>query len=203
MQVGEIDWNDADVSSGKSDFMKLEEGENTVRVMGNPIQFYIHWAENGKSKKKFNSPTTNPGLVRRLEDSGFKKQARWFVKVLDRKSESYKLLEIGPQVLNSITQLTKNKRWGKVTNYDLTITRAPKGTQPLYSVTPNPQEAIPDEIKSKYQDFNDRVNVDKFIAPSPVADIMEFMGWSADKAAKASAQKTPQKGDDYDFDFES
>jgi len=203
MQVGEIDWNDADVSSGKSDFMKLEEGENTVRVMGNPIQFYIHWAENGKTKKKFNSPVTNPALVRRLEDSGFKKQTRWFVKVLDRKTESYKLLEIGPQVLNSITQLTKNKRWGKVTNYDLTITRAPKGTQPLYNVTPNPQEAVPDEIKVKYQEFNDRMNVDKFIAPSPVADILDFMGWSGQASKPASKAQAQSKGDDYEFDFES
>jgi hypothetical protein len=165
MHFGEVDWNSADSSSGKSDFMRIEDGENTVRIMGNPIQFYIHWVVGPDgTKKKFNSPADNAQMIRRLEDSGFKRSARWFIKVLDRKDNKFKALEIGPQIYNSIKSLYNNQRWGKVTAYDVTITKAPKGTQPLYSVTPNPKEALPSELKAQFQEFNDRLNLDKLIA---------------------------------------
>lgn len=209
MVFGEVDWNAADSSSGKSDFMKLEEGENTVRIMGNPIQFYIHWCDGpDKSKRKFNSPADDAAMVRRLEDSGFKRTARWFIKVLDRRDNEFKALEIGPQVYNGIKSLYNNKRWGKVTGYDITITRAPKGTQPLYSVTPNPHEALPGDLKAKFQDFNDRVNLERLIAPSSSQEIADYMRWTDSSAKTASAskgtsqQKAQAKGDDFDFEFE-
>ena len=208
MIFGEVDWNSADSSTGKSDFMKLEEGENTVRIMSNPIQFYIHWC-NGPdgSKRKFNSPVDDPAMIRRLEDSGFKRTARWFIKVLDRRDNQFKALEIGPQVFNGIKSLYTNKRWGKVTGYDITITRAPKGTQPLYSVTPNPHEPLPGDLKSKFQEFNDRINLEKIIAPSASSDIAEYMKWTDSKpsAVTSAAPKQPTqkaKGDDFDFEFE-
>ena len=132
MVFGEVDWNSADSGTTKSNFMRLEEGENTVRVMGNPVQFYIHWvvAPDG-SRRKINSPVDSPELVRRLEDAGFKRQARWLVKVLDRSDDEFRVLEVGPQIYNGIKSLYNNSRWGKVTQYDLTINKGPKGTQPL------------------------------------------------------------------------
>jgi len=206
MHFGEVDWNSADSSSGKSDFMRIEEGENTVRIMGNPIQFYIHWV-NGPdgSKRKFNSPVENQALVRRLEDSGFKRTARWFIKVLDRKDNRFKALEIGPQVYNSIKSLYNNQRWGKVTAYDVTITKGPKGTQPLYSVTPNPKEALPSDLKAQFQEFNDRLNLEKLIAPSPSSEIMEYMRWSeADTKGSPAKSGTSSKAnaDEFDFSFD-
>lgn len=205
MIFGEVDWNSADSSSGKSDFMRLEEGENTVRVMSNPIQFYIHWCTGPDgNKRKFNSPANDAAMLRRLEDSGFKRTARWFVKVLDRRDNQFKALEIGPQVFNGIKSLHGNKRWGKVTGYDITITRAPKGTQPLYSVTPNPHEALPSELKAKFQDFNDRMNLDKVIAPSESSAIAEYMKWDMAKttSSKQQSTQTSKKGDEFDFEFE-
>lgn len=201
MVFGEVDWNAADSGSPKSDFMRLEEGENTVRVMGNPVQFYIHWVvDSSGSRSKINSPVNDPGLVNRLEDSGFKRQARWLIKVLDRKDDQFRLLEVGPQIYNGIKSLYNNARWGKVTQYDITINRAPKGVQPLYSVTPNPKEALPASFKQKFVDFNDRVNVDKVISPSTAGEVCDKMGWSH---APASASSSHDSGDDdFDFDFE-
>jgi hypothetical protein len=200
MVFGEVDWNSADSGSGgKSDFMRLEEGENTVRVMGNPVQFYIHWITTPDgSKAKINSPASNPELVSRLEDSGFKRQARWLIKVLDRSDDNFRLLEVGPQIYNGIKSLYNNSRWGKVTSYDITINRAPKGTQPLYGVTPNPKEALSSDFKSKFMDFNDRVNVEKLISPSSAEDVCSKMGWST---GSANASSTANDSD-FDFDFE-
>ena len=42
---GEVDWNSkaADGGGGKTQFMRLDPGRNVIRVMGNPVQFYINW----------------------------------------------------------------------------------------------------------------------------------------------------------------
>jgi hypothetical protein len=206
MVFGEVDWNSADSGGGDraSDFMKLVEGENTVRIMGNPVQFYIHWLDiPGGGKRKVNSPFEDTELVRRLEDSGFKRQARWLVKVLDRRDNNFKLLDVGPQIYNGIKSLYNNARWGKVTQYDITITKAPKGTQPLYGVTPNPKEAIPADLKDKFMSFNERVNLEKIIAPTPSKEIYDAMGWKQATARQAAPTQAAKADDgDFDFDFE-
>ena len=205
MVFGEVDWNSADSEQQKSDFARLKDGENIVRVMGNPVQFYIHWVTGADGvKAKINSPAEHPELVRRLEDSGFKRQARWFIKILDRTDEEFRLLEVGPQIYNGVKSLYNNSRWGKVTAYDITINRGPKGQQPLYSVTPNPKEALSSDFKSKFVDFNDRVNLDKLISPATPEAVALKMGWSlSDSSGKAAAtnDKTATS-EDFEFDFE-
>ncbi len=199
MVFGEVDWNSAD-SGTKSDFMRLEEGENTVRVMGNPVQFYIHWvvAPDG-SRRKVNSPVDHPELVRRLEDSGFRRQARWLIKVLDRTDDAFRILEVGPQIYNGVKALYNNSRWGKVTAYDVTIGKGPKGSQPLYNVTPNPKEPLSSDFKSRFVEFNDRVNVEKLITPASATEVCEVMGWSVNDTSPAD---NTAGDDDFDFDFE-
>ena len=200
MVFGEVDWNSAD-SGTKSDFIRLEEGENTVRVMGNPVQFYIHWVVTPDgSRRKVNSPVDHPELVRRLEDSGFKRQARWLIKVLDRTDDEFRILEVGPQIYNGVKALYNNSRWGKVTAYDVTISKGPKGAQPLYSVTPNPKEPLSSDFKAKFVDFNDRVNVEKIISPAAATEVAEVMGWSLGDTDTASLEAASD--DDFDFDFE-
>lgn len=204
MVFGEVDWNAADSSlGGKSDFMRLDEGENTVRIMGNPVQFYIHWIVGSDGKKgKINSPANNPELVSRLEDSGFKRQVRWLIKVLDRSDDTFRLLEVGPQIYNGIRSLYNNKRWGKVTQYDITINKGPSGQQPLYSVTPNPKESLSSDFKAKFMDFNDRVNVERVISPSSAEDVCAKMGWSKSSSGTSGLSESTASDDDFDFDFE-
>jgi hypothetical protein len=200
MVFGEVDWNAADSGGTKSNFMRMEEGENLVRVMGNPVQFYIHWVVTPDgSRRKVNSPIDSPKLIRRLEDSGFKRQARWLVKVLDRTDDEFRVLEVGPQIYNGIKSLYNNSRWGKVTQYDLSINKGPKGTQPLYGVTPNPKEALSADFKSKFVAFNDRVDVDKVITPATSAEVCDVMGWSASEPVATSEAVSDE---DFDFDFE-
>jgi hypothetical protein len=189
---GEIDWNAGDVNEGsgdrKSDFMRLEpNSKNRVRVMGNPHQFYIHWVDTPEGKKrKVNSPVSEPGLVRRLEDAGFKRRPRWLVKVLDREDGQFKLLEIGSQIYNGIKNLYLDEDWGPVTQYDVTVDRGAPGQQPLYRVTPRPKSALESEFQAPFQEFNDRIDMTKLTQPADPAQVRETMGWSADADTPAS-----------------
>lgn len=200
---GEIDWNDGDVGSGgKTPFMKLEQGANVVRIMANPVQFYIHWLDlPDGSKTKVNSPVEDPELLQRLEDEGFKRKPRWLVKVLDRRDEEFKVLEVGPQVYNGIRALYNNSKWGRVTSYDITIHRGKPGTQPLYTVTPDPKEPLDGSLKGKFQDFNDSLNLERLIQPSNPDEVRSKLGWSSQQDSFSSSE-TDSKEDDYEFDFE-
>ena len=200
MVFGEVDWNSAD-SGGKSDFMRLEDGENLVRVMGNPVQFYVHWVTTPDGgKRKINSPVDTPELVRRLEDVGFRRQARWLIKVLDRTDDEFRILEVGPQIYNGIKALYNNARWGKVTAYDVSVNKGPKGSQPLYSITPNPKEPLASDMKDSFVAFNDRVNVEKLITPSTAAEVCDVLGWDSGEYSGGSMEVAAE--DDFDFDFE-
>ena len=207
---GEIDWNEADLpspkGSGKNDYIRLKEGENVVRIMGNPVQTYIHWLTlPDGSQRKIVSPSSNPALVRRLEDAGFRRQPNWIIKVLDRTDDEFKLLEVGNQIYKGIQTLYNNPKWGKVTGYDISINRGPKGQQPLYSVTPNPKEALESSFKQKFVDFNDRVNIDKLISPIPSEEIERMLGLSSEASAQDESPRQPTKtakGSSMTFDFD-
>ena len=211
---GEIDWNSGDAGSGSgraSDFMRLTEGENVVRVMGNPVQYYVHWVTTAEgATRKINSPIDDSDLVRRLEDAGFKRKPCWLVKVLDRTDDTFKLLEIGPQIYNGIRGLFNHPKWGKVTDYDISVMRGPRGSQPLYNVNPNPKEAIPATLKTAYIDFNDRINLEKLISPSDRASVLEVMGWidevvqstaSTPNDTEVVSQDGPVEDGGFEFDF--
>lgn len=208
---GEIDWNSADIGGGgkRTQYLQMKTpGNYTVRVMGNPIQFYCHWLDtpDGK-KKKVNSPSDNPALVSKLEAAGFKRQTGWMVRVLDREDGQFKLLEIGQQIYNAIRDLYNNKAWGKVTAYDITITRRPKGSQPLYTVTPNPKEPLEGKFKDSYMEFEKNLNIDRLVGPTPVPTICEIMGWKASEFATEDAADdfTSDEGDSDDeaeFNFD-
>lgn len=202
----EIDWNDAEAGREKrvSDFMKLDEGENIIRVMSNPIKTHVHWVKTAENKdRKITSPEGSAELVRRLEEAGFKKQPSYMIKILDRKDDVFKLLEVGPQIFKGIQLLNANPKWANVTNYDISITKGPKGQQPLYNVTPNPKERLDGNLINKYQDFNDRVNLDKLTSPMPEQEILKLLGWQSEvkkKASDESSVKTKNNLSDFDFD---
>jgi hypothetical protein len=124
--------------------------------------------------------------------------------VLDRGDDTFKLLEIGSQIYNGIRGLYNHPKWGKVTQYDISVGRGPKGSQPLYNVTPNPKEALDGSFKDKFVEFNDRVNLDKLITPSTAEDVVEVMGWTLDSATTPTTGGTGTEtvGEDFEFSFD-
>jgi hypothetical protein len=115
-------------------------------------------------------------------------QASYLIKVLDRSDDKFKLLEVGPQIFKGIQMLSSNQKWGKVTSYDISIIKGPKGTQPLYNVTPNPKEALHGSFQGKFTEFNDSLNLDKITSPLPDQEILKLLGWDDEPAPRARAQ---------------
>ncbi len=206
IKFGAVDWNTADAGTAqkKADFMRLEQGANVVRVMSRPSQFYVNWVETPDGRKrKINTPVEDPALIQRLEDEGFKRQARWIVKVLDRRDGQFKLLEIGSQIFLGIKNLFNNPEWGPVNQYDITINRGRPGQQPLYSVLPSPKKALDSSLEGAFREFNDSVNLERLLSPSDPQYVYDLMGWQSPSSAGGDDGFASDGGDDgFEYQFE-
>lgn len=204
--IGTVQKRKKSGSFGKDLFLRLEEGKNLVRVMGNPIEFYVHWVDTPSGKRKFVCPIESPALVSRLEDSGFKRQRKYLIKVLDRKTDTFKVAEVGWQIYSGIRVLVSDPDWGKVSGYDVNLSRAPKGSNPLYSVIPNPHKKLDAKYKDMFAEFNAQLDIERLIKPADPKEVCEAMGWDSSPYVQGSTQSSGSEDTaedaDFDFDFE-
>jgi len=205
--VGKLDsWSDADL--GGSDFLNLDEGSNPVRVITSPYQFYIHWSKDATgANRKIRCALNECPLC----EQGERAQARWVLGVVSRKANKPAIIEIGPQIFKQLKLFADDKRWGDPRKYDVDVRRQPKGSQPLYVVTPYPKEALTDEEKGVIKEFLARTDFVKISASSTAEDVMEKMGITptkpkasevdndfSDDVAPEAAE--PSESDDFNFD---
>lgn len=221
VKYGQLDsWDDADTST-PNDFMRLVEGDNQVRVIAKPFQFYAHWVQDPSgANRKIRCADKARGCP--LCKKAVKAQPRWFLAVLDRKSGLPKILEVSKQIYDGIKKYVNNREWNdgkfyqhswsdKVMSYDVNIQRGPKGTNPLYTVMGVPKfRDLNDEEKAIAVNFFERVDINKFCQPPTSAEVAEKMGVVDDSPAPSYAvgTKTVVKGSDgkvtvkdEDFDF--
>ncbi len=149
VKYGEVSWNEKSSFSGKSGndtYLHLDEGPNTIRIVTNPQQYVVHAGIKREGDKgygqKIKCSKSNGGCV--LCDMGFETGLRWYVGVIDRKSNSYKVFDIGPGVYYDIKGFNEG-RWGDPKGYDMDIIKNSKTTNPqmFYSVQPDPNARGP------------------------------------------------------------
>lgn len=135
--------------SSKDLFMKLKKGDNEIRLLTNPFQYMVH-----KVKKDPNNPKdfgqkvpcsiAHGSCPACDHDPKDKPKARWLYGIINRDSNTFKVLDIGWSVFSDIKKLAKNvARWGDPTKYDLNIVVDPDGgATGYYSVQPLPKEPL-------------------------------------------------------------
>lgn len=153
---GEVSYNDDSYgndnnknrTNNKDLFLRLSEGSNELRLVTSPFQYLVH-----KYKKDANNPrdfgqkvycSHMHGGECPLCKTGDKAKARWFYGVIDRKTGTYKILDVSFAVFSQIKKLAKNtQRWGDPTKYDIDIIVDKNGgATGYYSVQPLPKEAL-------------------------------------------------------------
>ena len=205
--VGKLEnWADADL--GGNDFMQLEEGNNPIRMITSPYQFYIHWSKDatGANRKVRCALDGCP-----LCHDGERAAARWYIGVINRKTNKPAIMEIGPQIFKQMLGLAKKEKWGDPRKYDVDIERQPKGSQPLYIVSPEPKEALSDEDKGMAKEFLAKIDLSKMSAAPTVDEVREKMGLAHKQSESAVSNdfddaapvaSTEETSDDDDFDFD-
>jgi hypothetical protein len=155
-KYGLVAWEDVELSNGKGGkggvkkdlFLRLDKSEpNTIRILTKPHQYTVHNAwKVSEDEKGFGHrvPCAKlSGEVCPLCEDGVKVQTRWYVGVIDRKTQSFKILDISSMIFQGIKALNKHKSWGNPEGYDLDITiNKDGGATGYYVVTPNPKAPL-------------------------------------------------------------
>jgi len=167
-KVGAVEWGANQSGSSldpekKIPFLEMKEFDKSykVRVVSDqPFVYHCHWVENKEGKKlKVNCTLDDTCPVidekTRSRCAGSYAQTRYYVKVLDRKDGTIKVLDCGSQIFNQIAEFLQNEDWGHPKDFDISIKKGPRGANPLYSLSPSPKKPLTDEEKSLVLNSND------------------------------------------------
>lgn len=202
-KYGELsDWNEAKTSS-MSDYMRLAQGDNRVRIITAPYQFYVAWIKDASgASRKLNSALKDCPLVKR----GEKIQTRWLVGVINRQTKSAEILEIGSQIMNGIKQYSNEPGYGNPSGYDINIKRGKPGENPLYYIMASPLSPLSDEDKVLVNDFVESTDLTKLTTPPTPEEVAqklaEIDGVAPTSNGGANTESTPAINENT-FNFDS
>jgi hypothetical protein len=200
----------------KDTYLKLEAGDNVVRVLTKPYEYLQHTL-------KF-SPN-DPGFGHRIMSSLFhgsdplteppynsKPKRRWYIGVIDRRTQSYKILDMSISVLRGIQELVKDSDdWGPPGGYDINI-KVNKNADPAsyYTIIPKSKKPLsPADLEIK-QNVDLEV-LQKMVTPPTPEQVTERLNVLLQRRNQANGTQTGSvsntapsnsKVDDADDDFD-
>ncbi len=138
----------------RDEFIRLQSGDNVVRIVTRPFQYIVHkWKEEGDKgfgDKVYCSMYHGSCPLCALDD---KPKQRWFIGVIDRKTQSYKILDMSQTIFKAVQKYNRNEKWGNPGDYDINIVVDKNaGATGYYTVMPEPKTILSDsdiEIKQK------------------------------------------------------
>jgi hypothetical protein len=217
LTFGEVNWDSVDTNAGgptgpRIPFLVMKDpGQYQIRIVSKPFQYYHHWINDisGAQKKVNCTADDSTCPVCKLGGKDNRAKPHWLFKVIDRtesakeKKPVIKVLDCGNQILTAISDLNRDPNWGKVSQYDVTIKRGPKGRNPLYTVHPCPKTPITqDEIAAlKATEVADSVTfidlprIGKAWTPEKISSVI-----NGTNNAGASGTKPSVASDDLDFE---
>lgn len=146
---GEVSWTDTVFDANKKDnsknsFLRLSPGSNIVRLLTMPHQYHQHkYLVDGGKKFGYRVNCSGANGSCPLCEKGDKSKRRWFLGVIDRKTSSYKILDIGFSIFKAIQTLAKDDDWGDPSRYDIDIVVDPNGgSTGYYTVVAKPQKPL-------------------------------------------------------------
>ena len=218
---GEVNWDSADTSTPgqggpRIPFLVMKDpGSYQIRIVSKPFQYYHHWVNDISGAQKKVNCTADESTCPVCKMGGKENRAKphWLFKVLDRAESAkegkpvVKVLDCGNQILTAISDLNRDPNWGKVSAYDITIKRGPKGRNPLYTVHPCPKTALTQaEIAAiKATDiadgptFIDLPKIGKPWTPDRISGVINGTGSGGPVGGGKSGGGAPAN-DDYGFD---
>ena len=175
----------------QSSYTRLEEGDNTFRVLDSAIVGWEWWNEkDGKripNRVKNQNDLSEDDLseIYNLEAKTKRTQLKhfWAFPVYNYKIKYIQILQITQGSIQvAMERYTKNEKWGDPKEYDFIINRSGEGMQTRYSTTVNPKESLDEDIIKKYKEMNINLKA-LYSGDDPFARVTESL--DVDEVAKA------------------
>ena len=137
---GEITWesevySDKKAVNSKDLFLRLDKGQNEIRLVTAPYQYLVHkYKKNPEDPKDFGRKVNCSAVHGScpLCDAGDKAKRRWLLGVISRKTNTYKILDISWTVFSQIQKYARNPKKGNPMLYDINIEVDPNGGAAAY-----------------------------------------------------------------------
>jgi hypothetical protein len=125
-----------------SNYLKLQQGDNKVRIVSKPIVGWEDWQDNKPIRFKMTDKPQSP-----IDPEKAIKHF-WAMLVWDYKTNKLTILEITQKgIQKTIEGLAKSEDWGSPLNYDIVISKKGEGLKTEYAVVPIPPKPLTNEIK--------------------------------------------------------
>ena len=220
-KYGMVSWDEVETQttspnqSRRDLFMRLDAGSNIVRILTKPHEYLMH---------RYKSDQNDPGYGERvlssiyhgrdpLMERGLKPKRRWLVGIIDRITQSYKILDMGVSIFKGIQALVRDEDLGDPTQFEVDIKVDKQGGPTgYYTVTPKrPKPLTPADLEIKQ--MADLEELKRKCTPPTPEQVEERIavidakskarksnnGGSTDTADTADTNETNAEADDYDF----
>ena len=145
----EDDFFGKDYKEPEGNFMKLQDGENTFRVLSKAVTGHEYWNKDGKPIRAKEPWTTTPADIQtKVDAKGNEKTTAvkhfWVFAVWNHKAGKVQVLEITQKsIRTAMKAYITNEKWGDPKTYDFTITRSGSGLDTEYVTMANPHSEAP------------------------------------------------------------
>jgi hypothetical protein len=161
----------------RDEFIRLQSGSNVVRLVTKPYQYIIHkWKEEGDKGYGDKVMCSMFHGSCPLCEMGDRDKQRWYVGLIDRKTQSYKILDMSPAIFQAVQKLNRKEGWGDPGTYDIDIVVDKNaGASGYYTVMPEGKTPLSDkdvEIKSSV----DQNSLKRRCKPPTADEVVRRMG---------------------------
>lgn len=134
----------------ESSYMRLEEGDNTFRVLSSAITGWEWWVEVEGKRKPMRVKSQKEVPVEHAEAKHF-----WSFVVFNRNKEQVQILELTQRtIMTAIERLVANEKWGDPKEYDINVSRSGKELDTSYTTMPEPKEELDEGVVQMYKDMD-------------------------------------------------
>jgi len=166
-----------EVQETEGKYLKLNLGENKMRIMCDPIDGVGYWTPD---KKPVRVKWEDRETIDVNAPGADKRKPFWLLPVWNYQSGSMQLFEITQKTIQKrLTELNKDEDWGDLKGYDISIIKTGEGMDTEYSVTPKPKKELPEEAIKAWEQVEPTLNLEA------IFDGGDPFGAPADKKATA------------------
>lgn len=130
-----------------NNYMKLQDGENKIRILSRPIIGWEDWLNNKPIRFRMNEKPAKP------IDAKKPIKHFWAFIVWNYAEEQIQILQLTQaSIRGAIESLVNDKDWGSPFFYDIKIIKSGEKVDTKYMVNPLPHKPVSEEIKQAFHE---------------------------------------------------
>lgn len=138
--------DDYNLPLSKDGYMRLEQGDNKIRILTSPIVGYRYWVTVEEKDKPKTVRSEDKIPMGEIERDGDPKHF-WAMLVWNYELEQIQVLTLTQKSIQKvILSYSRNKDWGSPLGYDITINRTGERLTTEYQVMPSPKKELDEEV---------------------------------------------------------